>query len=285
MADYENYTIRTMTSYEVENIAVKWAAAEGWNPGLYDSACFYNADPAGFLIGLLDDKPAACISAVKYNDQFGFIGFYIVAPEYRGQGYGIKIWNAAMEYLRETNVGLDGVVAQQGNYAKSGFRLAYSNIRHQGTSFTSPLEFPEIVNISEVSFEKILEYDSCTFPVSRENFLKSWITQPESYAAASMAGGKLNGFAVIRKCGTGYKIGPLFADNFLIAERLFLALNNFPEPGSTIFLDTPETNPEAVHLAKKYNMARVFETARMYTGEFPSIDINRVFGVTTFELG
>ncbi|MGE5496776.1 MAG: GNAT family N-acetyltransferase [Syntrophothermus sp.] len=285
MAEYRKYTIRTMTSDEVENIAVKWADAEGWNPGLYDSECFYNTDPEGFLIGLLDGKPAACISAVKYDDSFGFIGFYIVSPEFRGQGYGIKIWNAAMEYLKGTNTGLDGVVVQQGNYAKSGFRLAYSNIRHQGISFVSPYKFPEILNISEVPFEKILEYDKCTFPAPRENFLKSWLKQPESYAVASMSGVELNGFAVIRKCRTGYKIGPLFADDFVVAERLFLALNNFPEPGSRIYLDTPETNLQAVQLAKIYKMEKVFETARMYTGGFPPIDISRVYGVTTFELG
>ena len=38
------------------NMALCWAAREGWNPGLHDADCFYAADPDGFLIGLLDDE-------------------------------------------------------------------------------------------------------------------------------------------------------------------------------------------------------------------------------------
>ena len=87
-----NYVIRTMQRDEVD-IAVAWAADEGWNPGLHDAESYYRADPNGFFIGLLDDKPIAVISAIKYDASFGFLGFYIVKPQYRNQGYGIQIWN------------------------------------------------------------------------------------------------------------------------------------------------------------------------------------------------
>lgn len=80
-----SYAIRTMTWQEI-NIAINWAAEEGWNPGLYDADCFYAADPNGFLIGLLGDEPIATISVVKYSNSFGFLGFYMVKPEYRGKG-------------------------------------------------------------------------------------------------------------------------------------------------------------------------------------------------------
>ena len=86
----QNYTIHTMTREQLD-IAVEWAAAEGWNPGLHDADCYYAADPNGFLMGFLDEEPIASISVVKYDDSFGFLGFYIVKPEYRGQGYGIQI--------------------------------------------------------------------------------------------------------------------------------------------------------------------------------------------------
>ncbi|MCI5125057.1 MAG: GNAT family N-acetyltransferase [Candidatus Electrothrix sp. AR5] len=74
-----------MTRKEVD-VAVEWAAQEGWNPGIHDADCYFTADPNGFLIGLLDDEPIATISAINYS--FGFIGFYIVKPEHRGTGYG-----------------------------------------------------------------------------------------------------------------------------------------------------------------------------------------------------
>ena len=55
--------------------------------------------------------------------------------------------------------------------------------------------------------------------------------------------------------------------------------------GGEVFLDVPAVNREAVALAESLGLAPVFETARMYTGAIPPLRLERVFGVTTFELG
>ena len=94
----QKYDVRTMTRTEVD-LAVDWAALEGWNPGLHDADCFYETDPNGFFIGMLNDEPIGCISAVSYGESYGFIGFYIVKPTYRNRGFGIPLWNKAMEHL------------------------------------------------------------------------------------------------------------------------------------------------------------------------------------------
>ena len=41
----------------------------------------------------------------------------------------------------------------------------------------------------------------------------------------------------------------------------------------------------ALALARRHGMQPVYETARMYTGPDPDIDLQTVFGVTSFELG
>ena len=71
----DEFKIRKMTRRELD-IALDWAAAEGWNPGIHDGNCFYAADASGFLAGFLGDKMIASISAVKYGKSFSFIGFY-----------------------------------------------------------------------------------------------------------------------------------------------------------------------------------------------------------------
>src|SRR5262249_20681850 len=124
--------IRTMRPDEIK-IAVDWAAAEGWNPGLADDACFAAADPDGFFIGELDGAPVATVSCVNYGNRFAFLGFYIVRKDLRGRGYGLRIWNAAIAHAGARVIGLDGVTAQQQNYRKSGFALAYANVRYGGT--------------------------------------------------------------------------------------------------------------------------------------------------------
>ena len=90
---------------------------------------------------------------------------------------------------------------------------------------------------------------------------------------------------MIRPCQTGYKIGPLFADDKVIAEKLLNHLLSFAGPQNSIFFDVPEVNKNAIRLAESHSMKPMFETARMYTKEFPSAPLHKVFGITTFELG
>lgn len=279
-----NYQIRAMTRQEVD-IAIDWAAAEGWNPGLYDADCFYAADPNGFLIGLVGNEPIATLSAVKYGDSFGFLGFYIVKPEYRGKGYGIQIWNAGLAYLRGRTIGLDGVVAQQGNYRKSGFKLAYKNLRYQGTAGGYFPTDSGIVQLSTIPFDEIDAYDKPFFPRNRTQFLRSWIDQPQSTALGILRNRKLVGYGVMRICRSGYKVGPLLADSQELADHLFSALKTHAPESAPIFLDTPAVNSAAVDLVKQHNMTLAFETARMYIGKSPDLPVGRLFGVMTFELG
>ena len=76
----------------------------------------------------------------------------------------------------------------------------------------------------------------------------------------------------------------MFADDSLAAESLYVSLTEFAS-GEPLFIDAPENNPAAMKLVAQYQMAEVFGTARMYLGQAPSIAHERIFGVTTFELG
>lgn len=279
------YQVRIMSRKDLDT-AVEWAAKEGWNPGLFDADAFYATDQNGYFVGVFDNEPISSISAVSYGGKFGFLGFYITKPEYRGKGYGIQVWNKAMEYLGSQNIGLDGVVAQQENYKKSGFKLAYRNIRYEGKGSSVTKNNPEdIVKLSEFPFEQLVKYDNNLFPAPRSQFLRLWIKQPESLALGFVDNGKLKGYGMVRKCRTGFKVGPLFADNEIIANKLFQKMRSFVGENAQIFLDVPEVNKQAVALAEQYKMKPMFETARMYTKEPPKIDLDKVFGVTTFELG
>lgn len=279
-----SYRIRASTRKELD-VIIQWAAKEGWNPGLYDADAFYATDPKGFLLGFLDDEPIAAISSVAYDDTFGFLGFYIVKPEYRNKGYGIQIWNAAINRLTTQNIGLDGVLAQQENYKKIGFKFAYRNIRYEGVGINNQINDPEIIPLSTVPFEKLLNYDKQVFPTKRAIFLKEWIKQPESLAVAYQKDGNLLGYGMIRKCRVGFKVGPLFADREQIADVLFQKMRSFVGETMLVFLDTPEVNKAAIALAEKYGMKPIFETARMYTKEKPAVALKKTYGVTTFELG
>jgi hypothetical protein len=275
--------IRPMRPDEIP-IAIDWAAAEGWNPGLADAACFATVDPHGFLIGELDGAPAATVSCVNYDARFAFLGFYIVRADLRGRGFGLQIWNAAMAHAGTRVVGLDGVVAQQPNYMKSGFELAYANVRYGG--IVAPPDAPQtgVVALGDIAPAMVEAYDATVFPAQRLAFLRSWIGTRGHLGRALLRDGKLAGWGVIRPCLKGRKIGPLFADDRAAAETVLSALLA-GAGGGEIFLDVPGINRDAVALAQDLGLAPVFETARMYTGAIAPLRLERIFGVTSFELG
>ena len=275
--------IRTMRPDEI-SLAVNWAAAEGWNPGLADAACFAVADPQGFFIGELDGAPAATVSCVNYGASFAFLGFYIVREDLRGRGYGLRMWNAAIAHAGPRVIGLDGVVAQQQNYGKSGFELAYANIRYGGTVASPVAPQAGVIALTEVPLAAVEAYDATVFPAPRLAFLRAWIGSPGHVGCALVRDSRLAGWGVIRPCRKGRKIGPLVADNRATAEVVLSALLA-KVGGGEIFLDVPSINRDAVALAQDLGLAPVFETARMYTGAIPRVRLERVFGVTSFELG
>lgn len=277
-------SLRVLREEEIP-LAVDWAAAEGWNPGLSDARCFATVDPRGFLLAERDGVPAGTISLVNYDERFAFLGFYIVRPDQRGQGIGWQLWQRAIDHAGSRTIGLDGVLAQQHNYRRSGFGLAHRNIRYGGRAVASPpIDGMPRVDLREVPFEALERSDRAVFPAARTAFLRAWIGAPGHRARAVVDQGRLRGWGVIRPCRVGYKIAPLVADDASIAGVLFDDLAS-AVPGEDLFLDVPEPNAAAVALAKQRGLHPVFETARMYKGPTPELALDSLFGITSFELG
>lgn len=187
-----------------------------------------------------------------------------------------------MDLLDGMLVGLDGVLEQQPVYESGGFELAFHNARYQGWGGG---DVPSgVLGIDDVPMELIVEYDRQCFPAEREIFLRAWLTTRGGSFRALFEGGELRGYGYLRPCRVEYKIGPLFADDPEQAEKLFVALR--ADAGkSPFFLDTPGNNPEAGELALRHGMKKTFETVRMYSGGVARWDAEKVFGITSFELG
>lgn len=278
------YVTRTMSRDEVA-LAIDWAAHEGWNPGLHDARTFPPADPQGFFVGTVAGEPVASISVVKYQPGFAFLGLYIVRPGWRGRGLGWALWQHGMASAAGRQVGLDGVVAQQPRYRRSGFELAWRNVRYEGRGGAPAPEEAHVVDLARFPLESVCAFDRAYFPADRTAFLRAWLAQPDAAARGWVEDGRLQGYGVIRRCRSGWKIGPLFAERERFAECLFLSLCSRAGADEPVYLDLPEANAAAVALAQRHHMRIVFETARMYTGRPPAMNMHGLYGVTTFELG
>jgi GNAT superfamily N-acetyltransferase len=281
--------IRQMTLEDVQ-LALNWAAAEGWNPGINDVTAFYATDPTGFLIGEVNNEPIGCISAVCYDATFAFIGLYIVKNKWRKQGYGTQIWQAAWQQLNlrleenKRSIALDAVVEREATYRKIGFTPAYRHICHVYESPNSHVVPTDVVPLVDVPFAEVIRYDAELFGVSRPQFLQPWINVQQGATYGVVDAGKLKGYGVIRPCHQGFKIGPLFADNREIAECLFQALTSHAA-SQPVFIDIPDANSAIAFFTRRYNLQQSFTYIRMYCYRTLITDLNRIFGATTLSLG
>ncbi len=283
------YEIRTMTRSDF-GLVMDWADAEGWNPGKHDLDSFLATDPNGFFVGLLDGQPIASLSAVAYDDRYGFIGFYIVKPDFRGQGYGRQIWQHGMRYLGDRTIGLDGIVGQQHNYRKSGFEIATANVRYAGIAARAsihalPLSPLLLVDAASIAFPQLAAFDRAYHPAPRRTFLTRWMQQAETTALAAISpDGDMFGYGAIRPGVQAWRVGPLFAETPDAARMLFGALAA-KVGGEPICIDVPEANSAAAPLARAFGLEPVFPTARMYRRTAPEIDFAGIYGLTSLELG
>jgi GNAT superfamily N-acetyltransferase len=280
----DHYKVERMNQSEV-TFAIDWAAKEGWNPGLNDAKCFFETDPKGFFAGKLNGQIIAVGSAVIYDSEFAFCGFYIVDKSYRGQGFGLQLTKERLAYVGQRNAGIDGVLNMLDKYERLGYRLAHNNARYQCMhSLPSPAKNEHIMPLRHIDFNTLLAFDRRFFPAARPKFLQCWINQPGALSLAYFKDGELLGYGVIRPCLQGFKVGPLFAEHPSIAQELFLNLA-LHAPKQAIYLDIPESNLHAVQLVEQYGLEKVFATARMYLKGQPNIKIEGIYGITSFELG
>ncbi len=278
------FEISTASASELPKFG-EWAHDEQWNPGLRDLQAFFATDPRGFLLGRLNGEAVASVSAVRYGTGYGFLGFYIARAAVRGQGYGIQLWRAAMDRLDGRTVGLDGVVDQQGNYRKSGFRRAWNHVRYEGVPAAEPAPGDiRLIDARTVPFAELADYDRRFFPAPRDAFLSLWIALPGHTALAAVRDGRLCGFAVLRPARSAARVGPLYAGTPDIALALIDGLAA-TAPGTPLAIDVPDANPASVALVERLGLRPTFEAARMYTGPDPAIDLPGLFATTTLELG
>jgi GNAT superfamily N-acetyltransferase len=273
----------TLTHSRAAQVAVAWAAAEGWNPGLDDGQRFLAADPDAFLATEHGDEVVASVSCALYGPGYAFIGFYIVRPDLRGRGLGRPLFERALARADGRVVGLDAVLAQEATYARGGFETSHRNVRWRTAG--GGRRGAGLVDVRSLGVERLVAYDAAIFGTERGRFLRAWIDRPPGHALAYVREGALAGYGLVRACRAGAKIGPLLADDSEAADALLSGLLAAAGPGTEVFIDMPTANPATRELRAARAMEPVFETARMYLHGEPLEDLHRIFGVTTLEFG
>ena len=98
----DNFLVRRATSLADLQWVMKLASKEDWRPRERDAECYFSAGiTQDFFIGDLNGERVSCISVVRYGKSVAFIGYYIVAKPYRGQGYGFETWKTALASIND----------------------------------------------------------------------------------------------------------------------------------------------------------------------------------------
>ena len=287
------FSIRPLEPSNISQVT-DWARAEGFCPGEGDVAIYRQTDRQGLWVGWLGEDPIGCIAGVRYSQAYGFVGLFLVKPEHRGRGYGVQLWRHALAHLEDVGcVGLEAAPDRIDDYAGWGFQSASATTRWQLNGWerqgASPLENQlSLVDATSLPEGMIQAYDASREPSPRPHFLRDWLHHPAGTVLALVDGqGQCHGFGRIRPCllreGTGWRIGPLLADDGDLVEQLLRGL--LRRHRGVVLLDAPGANPAAAALMGRLGFAPISETLRMYRGVQPLVSLEDVYGLTCLELG
>ncbi|WP_428925782.1 GNAT family N-acetyltransferase [Marinibacterium sp. SX1] len=264
-------------------LALDWAAAEGWNPGLDDGRAFLAADPHGFFTARVGGRPVAAISVVNHGPGDAFLGLYICHPDLRGQGIGLRLWREALQHAGDRSVGLDGVPAQEANYERSGFVRVGASLRHEGR--VEGRQTAGLRRAGAADVAALVALDGAANGYARPAFLGEWVAPREGLRETIVMerDGEIAGFATWRACRAGTKIGPVIAPDTGAALALIGEIAA-QRPDGPLIIDLPEANTALRGELERAGFQVPFATARMFRGRVPQTGPD-LQAIGTMELG
>ncbi|MCT0199569.1 GNAT family N-acetyltransferase [Synechococcus sp. CS-1325] len=294
------YSIRPMRPADLPQVT-EWARREGFCPGPCDVDDYRDTDSDGLWVGCLNGEPVGCIAGVRYDDQYGFIGLFLVRPEHRGHGYGVALWERALAHLEGVAcVGLEAADARLVDYSGWGFTAAGATLRWRrdtGGRGDRDAAAPDpqgitLLPAAAVPKDVVQDYDARHEATPRPLFLGLWLGEPNpgTVVVALDAEGCCRGYGRIRPClldgperAGGWRLGPLIADSSPIAQALIDQLTAHRH--GPVLIDAPEANPRSGPLLRSAGFSVVSHTVRMYRGGPPQLPLQDLYGLACLELG
>lgn len=219
----------------------------------------------------------------KYGPDRASLGMVIVSPQHQGQGIGRKLMELLLEELGGRTVILHATTEGQPLYEKLGFDAIGTIHQHQGTAFQPPLvSLPQGERLRPLGSNdtaRLIDLASRASGLDRGTLLPALLEVSEGIALAR--DGDLIGFALFRRFGHGFAIGPVVApesDDSCRAKALisyWLALN----AGAFVRIDTPHECRLSEWL-EGLGLARAGTVVKMARNGAPPADASvRQFGI------
>lgn len=202
---YRRFTVADIEAAHALSAELKWShRAEDWQ---------FVANAGSGLVAEQDARVIGTVLCWKYGTTTASLGMVIVSPAHQGHGIGRRLTELALEELGSRATLLHATPAGRPLYEKLGFAPVGTLDQHQGAAFQPPL-------VSLAPGERLRPLGASDTPrlielASRASGLERGAVLPALLECADGIGldrdGELVGFALFRRFGRGFAIGPVVA--------------------------------------------------------------------------
>lgn len=190
------------------------------------------------------------VMAWRYGADAASLGMVIVSPSCRGQGLGRKLMEAMLTRLGDRMVLLNATDEAVRLYGNLGFHAVGAIHQHQGAAFSVPVvslrKHERLRPLSSADREAILTLDHAATGLVRKDLIASLIQTAQGVVLDRA--GEAVGFALFRRFGHGYAIGPVTAPDVQGAKALISHWLS-SRPGMFVRIDVPGDSKVAAWLA------------------------------------
>ncbi|OYZ43422.1 MAG: GNAT family N-acetyltransferase [Novosphingobium sp. 16-62-11] len=238
------------------------------------------------LVAEIDGRIVGTIMAWRFGETFATLGVVIVAVAHQGRGLGRQLASAMIERLGDRTVLLNATEEGRPLYSRLGFAEIDTICQHQALApgqTLVPLRAGERVRPMGAADAEALAalYNSAT-GMDRRILLETVLAEGSTVVLCHEHEQK--GFAVLRRFGRGWVIGPVVAPDVTGAKALIAHWLGM-QSGSFCRIDVPEESRLGTWL-EDIGMPQVDRVTRMARGTAPVPgDAAKVFALAAQALG
>jgi hypothetical protein len=197
--------------------------AAKWNQLASDWEIFLHLSPGGCRVASSQDKVIGTVTTIRYQHFFSWIGMVLVDPDYRRQGIGIQLLKEALEILQsDETVKLDATPAGREVYLKLNFVDEYRLSRMNAVVDVAKLKSSYARPLQKKDLKSLTAFDQEIFGADRQSLLE-WMWEAAPQYAFIIEENGIQGYCLGRHGYNFTHIGPVIADNFIIAKNLVSA--------------------------------------------------------------
>ncbi len=244
----ESITVRQMLESDLD-FAAGCTANEGWTSQIRSEfEGFLAHDPGGCFVVQAGARPVGICVATPYGAA-GFLGEFIVVPEWRGRGIGRHLMEHAIGYLHGRGVQsifLDGEPRAVPLYERLGFRKITRSLRFAGTLTGAAHSAVRPMRLADLP--AALELDRDAFGADRAFFLQRRLSQHPELCRVVECRGQVVAFILGRRGADWVAAGPWVVSPGVEHPEHLLESLALEAGGAAIHVGVLETNTVATRI-------------------------------------